>query len=111
MRAATSIWSVIVSSRASTHGSWLRRRRLSATSMTFASGVLISCATPAASWPTDASLSAWAARNSHPRCSERSTATPRKWVTSPPPVRIPVMLRRTGRSRPCRSRFVISPDQ
>ena len=54
-----------------------RRRTLSATSNTFARGVLISCATPAASWPTMASLSACAAWNSQLRCSERSTATPR----------------------------------
>ena len=41
MRAAVSIWSVIVASRASIHGSRVFLRRLSWRSMRFASGVLI----------------------------------------------------------------------
>ena len=64
------------------------------------SGLRISCATPAAISPSDASFSRWIRRRCVSTCSVRSRSTPTVPIRCPRASKMPVMARWAGKSRP-----------
>ena len=73
------------------------------------SGLRISCATPAAIWPSDARVSCWISRRCSSCCSVRSRSTPTVPSTCPLGSKMGVTARWAGNSRPPRVRARTSP--